>query len=274
MFETYYELMRRQGISRRSFVKFCSLTAASMGLGEAGAQQMQQAMQTKPRLPVIWLHGLECTCCSESFIRSSHPLAKDAVLSMISLDVRRAQARFYPAVHPLASYAEDARRFAPFWAGAGNGEWLALRTRFLALLDEQARLERMARIIGKDALPVRQQLTLLAAGLVDEAFLRQNAFAPKDRVCSPARQAAMMRLVGRFVDRAEAAVGAGVHPERIAALPCLRPLQRMGEEIGDDELPRLAALEARLDREFAALAPASSATAAAAATKVPDAPDR
>jgi hydrogenase small subunit len=86
MFETYYELMRRQGISRRSFVKFCSLTAASMGLGEAGAQQMQQAMQTKPRLPVIWLHGLECTCCSESFIRSSHPLAKDAVLSMISLD--------------------------------------------------------------------------------------------------------------------------------------------------------------------------------------------
>ena len=86
MFETYYDLMRRQGISRRSFVKFCSLTAASMGLGEAGAQQMQQAMQTKPRLPVIWLHGLECTCCSESFIRSSHPLAKDAVLSMISLD--------------------------------------------------------------------------------------------------------------------------------------------------------------------------------------------
>ncbi|MCA3250734.1 MAG: V-type ATP synthase subunit A [Pseudomonadota bacterium] len=191
-----------------------------------------------------------------------------------ALDVRRAQARFYPAVHPLASYAEDARRFAPFWAGAGNAEWLALRTRFLALLDEQARLERMARIIGKDALPVRQQLTLLAAGLVDEAFLRQNAFAPKDRVCSPARQAAMMRLVGRFVDRAEAAVGAGVHPERIAALPCLRPLQRMGEEIGDDELPRLAELEARLDREFAALAPASSATAAAAATKVPDAPDR
>ena len=191
-----------------------------------------------------------------------------------ALDVRRAQARFYPAVHPLASYAEDARRFAPFWAGAGNGEWLALRTRFLALLDEQARLERMARIIGKDALPVRQQLTLLAAGLVDEAFLRQNAFAPKDRICSPARQAAMMRLVARFVDRAEAAVGAGVHPERIAALPCLRPLQRMGEEIGDDELPRLAELEARLDREFAALVPAAPEPAATPATEDDDAPDR
>lgn len=86
MFETTYDLMRRQGISRRSFAKFCSLTAASLGLGEAGAQQIQQAMQTKPRTPVVWLHGLECTCCSESFIRSAHPLAKDVVLSMISLD--------------------------------------------------------------------------------------------------------------------------------------------------------------------------------------------
>jgi hydrogenase small subunit len=35
---------------------------------------------------VVWLHGLECTCCTESFIRSSHPLAKDVILSMISLD--------------------------------------------------------------------------------------------------------------------------------------------------------------------------------------------
>ena len=43
-------------------------------------------METKPRTPVLWLHGLECTCCSESFIRSAHPLAKDVVLSMISLD--------------------------------------------------------------------------------------------------------------------------------------------------------------------------------------------
>src|ERR1700757_3876249 len=78
--------MRRQGITRRSFLKFCSLTAASLGLGDAGAQQIAKGLETTPRTPVIWLHGLECTCCSESFIRSAHPLAKDVVLSMISLD--------------------------------------------------------------------------------------------------------------------------------------------------------------------------------------------
>ena len=86
MTPTFYEVMRQQGITRRSFIKFCSLTAASLGLGSGGAAQIAHALETKPRVPVIWLHGLECTCCTESFIRSSHPLAKDVILSMISLD--------------------------------------------------------------------------------------------------------------------------------------------------------------------------------------------
>jgi hydrogenase small subunit len=84
--ETFYDVMRRQGISRRSFMKYCSLTATSLGLGPAFVPRIAQAMETKPRTPVVWISGLECTCCSESFIRSAHPLAKDVVLSMISLD--------------------------------------------------------------------------------------------------------------------------------------------------------------------------------------------
>jgi len=86
MHETFYDVMRRQGITRRSFLKFCSLTAAALGLGPSFAPKIAEAMETKPRVPVLWLHGLECTCCSESFIRSAHPLAKDVILSMISLD--------------------------------------------------------------------------------------------------------------------------------------------------------------------------------------------
>ncbi len=84
--ETFYEVIRRQGISRRSFLKFCGLTASALGLGPSFAGRIAHAMETKPRIPVLWLHGLECTCCSESFIRSAHPLVKDVVLSMISLD--------------------------------------------------------------------------------------------------------------------------------------------------------------------------------------------
>ncbi|MDH4030131.1 MAG: hydrogenase small subunit, partial [Chromatiales bacterium] len=84
--ETYYEVMRKHGITRRSFLKFCSLTAAGLGLAPEFAGKIAHAMETKPRTPVIWLHGQECTCCTESFIRSGHPLAGDVILSMISLD--------------------------------------------------------------------------------------------------------------------------------------------------------------------------------------------
>ena len=61
-----------------------------------------------------------------------------------ALDVKRAQARFYPAIHPLQSYAEDAHTFAPWWTEQGLSQWLPLRRRFLTLLDTQAHLERMA----------------------------------------------------------------------------------------------------------------------------------
>ncbi|QND62264.1 hydrogenase small subunit [Mesorhizobium huakuii] len=84
--QTLYDVIRRQGITRRGFTKFCSLTAASLGFGPGAATAMAEALETKERVPVIWMHGLECTCCSESFIRSAHPLVKDVVLSMISLD--------------------------------------------------------------------------------------------------------------------------------------------------------------------------------------------
>ena len=76
MTETFYDVMRRQGITRRSFLKFCSLTAAALGLGPSFVPRIANAMETKPRIPVLWLHGLECTCCSESFIRSAHPLVR------------------------------------------------------------------------------------------------------------------------------------------------------------------------------------------------------
>ena len=182
---------------------------------------------------------------------------KRYVKTFWALDVKRAQARFYPAIHPLQSYSEDAREFSPWWAAAGNDEWFSLRRRFLALLDEEARLQRMARIIGKDALPARQQLTLFCAELVNEGFLRQSALSENDRVCSPARQAAMMRLLDRFFDLAENALASGVRPADLIQMQCVRPLQRMAEDIPAAELARFEALQATVEREFAALTASS-----------------
>ena len=81
--ETFYDVIRRQGITRRSFTKFCSLTAASLGLGAGGPATLAHAFETKPRVPVIWMHGLECTCCSESFIQIGRASCRERVFRAV-----------------------------------------------------------------------------------------------------------------------------------------------------------------------------------------------
>jgi V/A-type H+-transporting ATPase subunit A len=167
-----------------------------------------------------------------------------------ALDARRAQARFYPAIHPLQSYSTSASGLARWWHAEGCTRWEALRRRFLILLEDEARLERMARIIGRDAMPARQRLTLLCAQLINQGFLRQSAFSEIDRYATPQRQAVMMRLIGSFIETAEQLLEAGVEPERIAEAPIFRALIRMGEEIADGDWERFS----ELDRELAATA--------------------
>ena len=84
--ETYYDSIIRQGYSRRDFMKFVTYMAAYMGIENSMVAQVAKSLETTPRLPVIWEHFQECTCCSESFIRTNHPIVADIVLDKISLD--------------------------------------------------------------------------------------------------------------------------------------------------------------------------------------------
>jgi len=83
---TIYEECRQKGVSRRDFIKFCSVMAAAMGLETTAVPKIVKAMETKSRLPIIWLHLQECTCCSESFIRIDHPIVEALLFDHISLD--------------------------------------------------------------------------------------------------------------------------------------------------------------------------------------------
>ena len=84
--DTYLQAIIKQGYSRRDFMKFTTFMAAYMGLETSAIGQVTKALETTPRLPVIWQHYQECTCCSESFIRSDHPIVADILLDKISLD--------------------------------------------------------------------------------------------------------------------------------------------------------------------------------------------
>ena len=83
---TIWEHAELLGHSRRDFLKFCTWLAAASGIEATMVGQVVHAFQTKARIPVVWFHFQECTCCSESFIRSSHPIVSDIILDKISLD--------------------------------------------------------------------------------------------------------------------------------------------------------------------------------------------
>jgi hydrogenase small subunit len=83
---TIWEAARASGCSRRDFLKYCGIMSAALGLSAGQARALVQAMDTKPRPPVLWYHFQECTCCSESFIKSTHPLLANILLDRISLD--------------------------------------------------------------------------------------------------------------------------------------------------------------------------------------------
>ncbi|WP_231699336.1 hydrogenase small subunit [Limnochorda pilosa] len=83
---TVWDLFQSKGLSRRDFLRFCTAAAATLGLHASVVPRIARALENQPRPPVIWRHFQECTCCSESLIRASHPLVGDIILDMISLD--------------------------------------------------------------------------------------------------------------------------------------------------------------------------------------------
>jgi hydrogenase small subunit len=74
------------GISRRDFMKFCLVSAASMGLPLGMAPKIAEAIASPQRPPVIWLQFQECTGCTEGLLRTNHPSIESLILDLISLD--------------------------------------------------------------------------------------------------------------------------------------------------------------------------------------------
>ena len=109
----------RFGVSRREFVKFCSGVAATLGLSAAMGSRIAQAVEAaavdgKRRPAVIWLSGQECTGCTESLLRASHPTLERLILDLISLDYHEtlsAAAGHQAEAAKQASMAENRGRY-------------------------------------------------------------------------------------------------------------------------------------------------------------------
>ena len=83
---TILESLSQQGISRRSFLKFCAVTASMLALPIGDRSVFTKALAEASRPPVIWLHFQECTGCTEAITRSFDPTLENLILNMVSLE--------------------------------------------------------------------------------------------------------------------------------------------------------------------------------------------
>jgi hydrogenase small subunit len=79
-------LEKPEGVSRRDFVRVVSMAAAAVGLSGTAAARIAEAVARGLKPSVIWLHFQECTGCTESLLRTSHPSVSELILDLISLD--------------------------------------------------------------------------------------------------------------------------------------------------------------------------------------------
>jgi len=104
--QTLGETLRQQGVSRRSFLKFCATTASLMALPPSMIPVIAATLEKVRRPSVIWLSFQECTGCTESITRSSSASIEDLIFNVISLD-------YHHTLQAAAgSAAEEARETA------------------------------------------------------------------------------------------------------------------------------------------------------------------
>ena len=179
-----------------------------------------------------------------------------------ALDRDLASARHYPAVRWQGSYSFYEDAVAPWWREATGVDWRDLRRRAGDLLEEDARLERMVRLVGAEALPDRQRWALLLADLLKEGVLRQNALHPVDASCAPAKQVRLVRLVVELYEAGLEAIRSGVAWLRLREAVDVAALGRLKEAVPDDESERID--DARDDAVAAVAAVRRAAEAARA----------
>ena len=141
------------------------------------------------------------------------------------LDANLAYKRHFPAINWLTSYSLYTDLLSEWFQQHVDDEWMPLRGRMLHLLQEEAELDEIVKLVGMDALSPSDRLKMETARSIREDFLHQLAFHEVDTYTSLQKQLLMMRLILNFYDLANETLGQGGDVEQIVTLP-------VREEIG------------------------------------------
>jgi len=145
-----------------------------------------------------------------------------------ALDADLAERRHFPAINWDESYSLYQDQLDPWFQENVAEDWPDERQWAVDVLDEEGELQEIVQLVGKDALPEDQQLTLEVARYLREGFLQQNAFNPTDMYCPPAKTYAIITAIHTFNDQAFRALEAGVPVEEITDIDAAPRLNRIG----------------------------------------------
>ncbi len=135
------------------------------------------------------------------------------------LSAQLAYKRHFPAIDWLQSYSLYADSLSDWFDDNVTPEWKELRARALEILQREAELDEIVRLVGVDALSWKDRLTMEVARSIREDYLHQNAFDEVDTYTSPEKQYHMLRLILLFGDKGAQALDGGANLSQVLSLP-------------------------------------------------------
>jgi V/A-type H+-transporting ATPase subunit A len=132
------------------------------------------------------------------------------------LDSTLAYKRHFPAINWLTSYSLYLDLLAPWFDKNVSPDWMKLRQRMMTVLQEEAELEEIVKLVGMDALSPKDRLKMETARSIREDFLHQLAFHEVDTYTSLNKQLDMMRLILEYYDRCTEALERGADIEKLS----------------------------------------------------------
>ncbi len=161
-----------------------------------------------------------------------------------ALDKELASARYFPAINYLESYSAYISAVSSWWEEKTSAEWKKLRDDAVEILQEDAKLQNIVKLLGEDALPDDQRMIIEGAKLIKNDFLQQSAFDPVDTYCQPIKQYYLLKVIMHFVDRMRDVVMARIPLFRAMNLPVVEKIHRAKYSIEGEEVePFLKILE-------------------------------
>ncbi len=167
-----------------------------------------------------------------------------------ALDVALANRRHFPAINWLISYSLYVDAVAEWWRKTVKDDWKSLREEAMRILQKEAELIEIVRLVGTEALPEEDKLVLEVARMIREDFLQQNAFHEIDTYCPPLKAHYMMKSIIMFYRRGKEAIEMGVPVERIRKLPVREKIARMKEIPNEGFESQFTEIWNQINREF------------------------